>query len=292
MLTSYICKFRSADLRVAWSPCRWMPFTSAILTHAPQPCQSLFVAPCSHVWHYKCIRRILNSATYPHFPCPNCRAVADLEAEIEDAELSESDDGDALQTAIQQSLKSSAGNAQAGASSRPEANPNAMDYTRLDNADGQKIASPPTVEITNSRPSSNTPPSRPESRPGSRIDTPEPMDLSTSARNRPDSSSDNATRVGLDVGIRRTAGASNSGTEARSIPIRSRPTNGDLVPGTAGVTEGLMTPRNDAGPFVLDGGAGRLSAEPQLAGDAVRSASVDRLAQMLDSRPPRQGGER
>ena len=52
-----------------------------------KPCQSLFVAPCSHVWHYKCIRPILNDhKSWPQFLCPNCRAVTDLEADIEDPE--------------------------------------------------------------------------------------------------------------------------------------------------------------------------------------------------------------
>src|SRR6187402_1811895 len=49
-----------------------------------QPCQSLFVAPCSHTWHYKCIRVIINGPHWPHFICPNCRTVADLEAELDD----------------------------------------------------------------------------------------------------------------------------------------------------------------------------------------------------------------
>lgn len=49
-----------------------------------QPCQSLFVAPCSHTWHYKCIRSLLNSPQYPIFVCPNCRAAADLEAEVDE----------------------------------------------------------------------------------------------------------------------------------------------------------------------------------------------------------------
>ncbi|KAL6721587.1 hypothetical protein ACLMJK_000691 [Lecanora helva] len=49
------------------------------------PCQSLFVAPCSHVWHFKCIRPIVNDIkSYPQFMCPNCRAVTDLEADVED----------------------------------------------------------------------------------------------------------------------------------------------------------------------------------------------------------------
>ncbi|KAF3910858.1 hypothetical protein ABW20_dc0106276 [Dactylellina cionopaga] len=47
------------------------------------PCQPLFVAPCSHVWHYKCIRPIIEQ-NYPILPCPNCREIADLEAEIDE----------------------------------------------------------------------------------------------------------------------------------------------------------------------------------------------------------------
>lgn len=59
----------------------------AICTEIRKPCQSLFVAPCSHVWHYKCIRPILNDhKSWPQFLCPNCRAVTDLEADIEDPE--------------------------------------------------------------------------------------------------------------------------------------------------------------------------------------------------------------
>ncbi|KAK6350130.1 hypothetical protein TWF696_006376 [Orbilia brochopaga] len=47
------------------------------------PCQPLFVAPCSHVWHYKCIRPVIEQ-NYPILPCPNCREIADLEAEIDE----------------------------------------------------------------------------------------------------------------------------------------------------------------------------------------------------------------
>lgn len=59
------------------------------------PCQSLFVAPCSHTWHFKCVRRIIQGPSYPHFMCPNCRAVADLEAEVEEPTESEWEELDA-----------------------------------------------------------------------------------------------------------------------------------------------------------------------------------------------------
>ncbi|KAI1316343.1 hypothetical protein EDD11_010057 [Mortierella claussenii] len=44
--------------------------------------QSLFVAPCSHVYHYKCIRPLL-TANHPGFLCPLCRTFADLEDSVE-----------------------------------------------------------------------------------------------------------------------------------------------------------------------------------------------------------------
>ncbi|KAK9459667.1 uncharacterized protein V1516DRAFT_680502 [Lipomyces oligophaga] len=58
----------------------------AICLVAVAPCQALFVAPCSHVWHYKCIRPII-IRDYPQFLCPNCRAVCDLEADVDTPDL-------------------------------------------------------------------------------------------------------------------------------------------------------------------------------------------------------------
>ncbi|KAF8584640.1 SMAD/FHA domain-containing protein [Ramaria rubella] len=45
-------------------------------------CQALFIAPCSHVYHYKCIRPLLEMH-HPGFSCPLCRTFADLEADVE-----------------------------------------------------------------------------------------------------------------------------------------------------------------------------------------------------------------
>ncbi|EPQ25934.1 uncharacterized protein PFL1_06608 [Pseudozyma flocculosa PF-1] len=48
-------------------------------------CQALFIAPCSHVFHYKCIRPLL-TLHHPGFSCPLCRTFADLEADVEEDE--------------------------------------------------------------------------------------------------------------------------------------------------------------------------------------------------------------
>ncbi|KAF9177591.1 hypothetical protein BGZ49_005596, partial [Haplosporangium sp. Z 27] len=52
--------------------------------------QSLFVAPCSHVYHYKCIRPLLMS-THPGFLCPLCRTFANLDDNVEIDDPSEED---------------------------------------------------------------------------------------------------------------------------------------------------------------------------------------------------------
>ncbi|KAI6038275.1 hypothetical protein EDC04DRAFT_2896687 [Pisolithus marmoratus] len=44
--------------------------------------QALFIAPCSHAFHYKCIRPLLEKHTTA-FSCPLCRSFADLEEDVE-----------------------------------------------------------------------------------------------------------------------------------------------------------------------------------------------------------------
>ncbi|RKO98947.1 hypothetical protein CXG81DRAFT_544, partial [Caulochytrium protostelioides] len=44
------------------------------------PFQALFLAPCSHCYHYKCIRNILEEGYM--FLCPLCRQVANLDASV------------------------------------------------------------------------------------------------------------------------------------------------------------------------------------------------------------------
>lgn len=52
-----------------------------ICLYAIAPFQALFVAPCSHVFHYKCLRPIVFQ-NYPGFSCPLCRSYFDLEASV------------------------------------------------------------------------------------------------------------------------------------------------------------------------------------------------------------------
>ncbi|KAI9356858.1 SMAD/FHA domain-containing protein [Pilaira anomala] len=51
-----------------------------ICLYAIAPFQALFVAPCSHSFHFKCCYPLLNN--YPGFTCPLCRSYADLNANV------------------------------------------------------------------------------------------------------------------------------------------------------------------------------------------------------------------
>ncbi|KAH9832006.1 SMAD/FHA domain-containing protein [Rhodofomes roseus] len=59
--------------------------------------QALFIAPCSHAFHFKCIRPLLETH-HPAFSCPLCRTFAnleeDVEVEIEGSVFSGDDDAD------------------------------------------------------------------------------------------------------------------------------------------------------------------------------------------------------
>lgn len=57
--------------------------TCAFCLEKMLPFNSLFVAPCCHIWHYKCIRSTVVS-NYPYFECPMCRKTFDLEDASDD----------------------------------------------------------------------------------------------------------------------------------------------------------------------------------------------------------------
>lgn len=191
----------------------------------------MFVAPCSHVWHYKCIRPILNGPTWPNFLCPNCRAVADLEADVEDPgefedwEEEPQTNGDS---------GSSAENPPADRHVTPRASAVPLNGTAAVNgstdlAELQQAITNISIDESSSRPQNPQTPFRPI----------EPM---TASVTQP---------VSIDRGPDGYSGLS---------PLYLAAHDG-LVPDRA--HDGPMTPRNDAGPFVLDGSAGRAGTRLQ-----------------------------
>jgi len=211
------------------------------------PCQSLFVAPCSHVWHYKCIRPILNGHTWPNFLCPNCRAVADLEADVE--EQQEEWEEDSIEAAIEASRRDSepGPGAEDGEGTDGVRTPRAMEPLH----DSQIGASrggingggvSPT-EVADDLTALSLDPLG-QIRPPTPVSSPELEDEPTPSIQDPSNQ-----------------GSVSALAAPRPIPARTTgsASSYELAVGPL-VHEGPMTPRNDAGPFVLDGGAGTTTA--------------------------------
>ena len=215
------------------------------------------------MWHYKCIRPILNGHTWPNFLCPNCRAVADLEAdpdeEVDEEEWQE-DDGvaEAIEEESRRSGEADAGSSRGGVVQGEEGlrTPRAMQpvVVRVDaegNGDDGDVgalamqALSLTETITRSDPS------------------PLASDHPSEVYTDDNEDDEHPTQV-------------EESTPARNIPRNASGGHGDAIRQyelTAGNlnTEPVMTPRNDIGPFVLDGGADRNSTGGSTAQASQRS---------------------
>ncbi|KNG46666.1 fha domain-containing protein [Stemphylium lycopersici] len=216
----------------------------AICLMSIAPCQSLFVAPCSHVWHYKCIRPILNGPTWPNFLCPNCRAVADLEEDVDDT--AEFDDWEGEEEVVngdtnthpdaEQEDRHVAPHASVAAINNSDSDSGGVDLTDLQ----QQITN---IDINDSEPANGDVSHQSAPETPDRCLTPP-----TSSVTQP---------VSINV-----SGANEYHGLSPLYPAAREGLTPDRV------QDGPMTPRNDAGPFVLDGSAGRA------AGNRLREADL------------------
>ncbi|KAH0559229.1 hypothetical protein GP486_004254 [Trichoglossum hirsutum] len=263
------------------------------------PCQSLFVAPCSHVWHYKCIRQLLTGANWPSFLCPNCRAMADLDAEVDDPyalgqwdgeKPDEIKDGEGEEEVRPQSKgrsteadvtndagdsnRTTARNPDAPVSETPRQGVSEAQNGGSHDADQEALAAMVDGVALRS-----------DDEHHERGDGP--------ARQQPSSSSSLHLVSTLVEPEDATSGASTSppvpiiATRIAKINKENTPSAGDLDPPPDAANshvrldtsaealgpEGPMTPRNDAGPFVFDGSAGR-AIGGRMAG-SLNSAAAD-----------------
>ncbi|KAL2753272.1 hypothetical protein ACRALDRAFT_2110969 [Sodiomyces alcalophilus JCM 7366] len=223
----------------------------SICLNSIAPCQSLFVAPCSHTWHYKCIRSLLNSPQYPIFDCPNCRMAADLEADIEDPE----EDWD--QPNVDEPAK-------------PEESPE---------------PAPPVDNPTEAAPVPPAPPVATEPLPATRDNStsrsnPDDSDAAREVRRQPSGARlAQATliphSVSQPLAIRPLSSALPRHRSRSSSSTGSRTPS---PPSQTGGVEGPITPRNDAGPWVFDGSAAGSRASSGSGAAGMRS--LDAAAEM------------
>lgn len=273
----------------------------SICLNSIAPCQCLFVAPCSHTWHYKCIRSLLSSPQYPIFICPNCRAAADLEAEVEDPEEWEQEESEV-------DGQEADGKTNGGTAEPPSTAPRDSLQAPQTSAEGSGRRSTDRSRAVSdrARPSSErkrkTPTASPRPGPAQvddemdvtmqmQLDEPAPVQparintaVSTASASNTGASTPStidSTRqvpshaVSQPVPIpNAAAGASASGSGGGRSTRTPSPNGGSGVPGLNG-TEGPITPRNDAGPWVFDGSGLRARASD---GGITRMESLDGVA--------------
>lgn len=180
--------------------------------------------------------------SYPQFTCPNCRAITDLEAELEvddgdewmrnredSAQVAEISTANAIDAA--QAMQNGNDTAHAGGAAEGYEDTGDVDLTdtQFDNHADETVMTP---QLTPDVVQSGGP-------------TTSHAEASPTANGieilRPTNSADLAP-----IGPNPAGGAMRTST----------PTSAEIIGG-----EGPMTPRNNAGPFVLDGSAGRASVE-------------------------------
>lgn len=258
------------------------------------------MAPCSHVWHYRCIRPLIEKE-WPIFLCPNCRSVADLDREIEDdededaKEWEEADEGKSQQesprsAALPIANNNSSHNLDADATTVLAASVSTMAPPQVPTVAIASMSSHPTVATTTT--SVSTANGNTTTSPSSNL-----HNLQTTRPRAPNTLNDHETDAALleignesDEGVTinsgsryafETAVASGAGSDARSTTSMST-RGGEAVPTTgvgahtsngntnggngngAGVIEGEgpMTPMNDIGPFLFNGDASRGNPNP------------------------------
>lgn len=241
------------------------------------PCQSLFVAPCSHVWHYKCVRNLVHGPNWPNFLCPNCRFVADLEADVEPPEEDLYEDSPPLHAREDALGDAEHSGAEPSGSSDEAAGGAPGSSSETDDLDPDPA--PPTPHGSAPRLASIEP--------GAGITDEElagllqhPSNASTGTLTAPTASTSSRTQP-MPIASSAAAGPASKqrvpandllAAAARSATPTSH-THFELAAGV--MADGPLTPRNDAGPFVLDGSAGRSDAVQRSEGlDGIVRQSV------------------
>lgn len=246
------------------------------------PCQALFVAPCSHVWHYKCVRNLIHGPNWPNFLCPNCRFVADLEADVEPLEEEEEEEFEIIPSE----------DADQGAEVDQSGETGVSSDDAVDSSNGGNITDDSTGQPASSRPRDTLFVANPDETNTSQPTTSRPRDTLFVSMNNLDrtanitdeelaglvgtvtlepptpieapptalspTSGESSSAVSTPVAISMSGSKNRAPPPPELISARSATptTTTPFALGATIISEGPLTPRNDAGPYLVDGGPG------------------------------------
>ncbi|KAF4262193.1 hypothetical protein KXV68_008963 [Aspergillus fumigatus] len=207
-----------------------------------RPYQCLFMAACAHVWHYKCISRLIHTPEYPMFQCPNCRAYTDLSAEVDD-----SNDANDVDTSKENDDSQEPAQTSAAETSNGIQEPSAESDT----------AAAPTQERTESSRQTRDVPADEglaDNIENMRLQDDSPSPSEAEAERTPNVASASPEPVVSNIASAPTTGSDASIPPSQPVAIRQARSNTPFRSESS--DDNPLTPRNDSGPLAFDGRAG------------------------------------
>ncbi|KAL4901662.1 hypothetical protein BDW74DRAFT_72022 [Aspergillus multicolor] len=196
-----------------------------------RPYQCLFMAACAHVWHYKCVSRLIHTPDYPMFQCPNCRAYTDLSAEVDDSNDYEAEsakqDLDSKKESAEE-VRSTTCSPQPGTSCTSNVSGSSEDPRTPELPADNLIANVESMHLADGNP---------------------PMQSPESVTSAPNSN--------IDV-----LGLESLTQSSTTVPSRQEELRVDTPMRSESSDENPMTPRNDSGPLAFDGRASMSEDRP------------------------------
>lgn len=187
------------------------------------------------------MRRIINGPHWPHFVCPNCRAVADLDADVDEPTEGEWEE-----------LKPSDLEANAAPQGSSGEEQDSLLVPPQDIPEPRSLSQVPTTHVG---PVSN----------GSQggYSSEELMaNLDINDRGRESEPGGQQSGLSAPIDIARSRRSSSKRRSEDESGDRRTPSPGHRSPDVLSGVDGPMTPRNDAGPFIFDGSGGhRVAAQ-------------------------------
>ncbi|KAL4887291.1 hypothetical protein BJY04DRAFT_212333 [Aspergillus karnatakaensis] len=190
-----------------------------------RPYQCLFMAACAHVWHYKCVSRLIHTPDYPMFQCPNCRAYTDLSAEVDDSNDYEAESTSRKDSSTQQ------------ATNEVQSTPSPRSETSCNSSVSRSTDERHTPDLPTDSLSGDV----------------ENMHLTTTHTPGPALEGSTTSEPISSCGV---PGWQSLSPSTSAVPSRQAALRVDTPMRSESSEENLLTPRNDSGPLAFDGRAG------------------------------------
>ncbi|EAW13209.1 FHA domain protein [Aspergillus clavatus NRRL 1] len=216
-----------------------------------RPYQCLFMAACAHVWHYKCISRLIHTPEYPMFQCPNCRAYTDLSAEVDDT--NDYDTTERKESAPEpESQQTPAAESSSGSQpGRLEADRAVGDLSdSVVGGDHQQADTPTEEGLTNNIESMRI---QDDGSSTSEPDVAQSPNSVSASLERAVTNVTSAPQMDLSDGV---PGLQSLTQATNPLPIRQAQLRSDTPFRSESSDDNPLTPRNDSGPLAFDGRAG------------------------------------